>query len=111
MAWVTGGRDPATFRRLYEKVKPLSNCIFSIDHWDACAKVLPPERPGIGTAHPVSIARDNSHTHHHRGRMPRRTKVVSTKACLVNASIQRWLALTPPPIFAQYQAKYLCTFM
>lgn len=29
VAWVTGGRDAATFQRLYDKVKHLTDCIFT----------------------------------------------------------------------------------
>ena len=41
VAWVIGGRDAATFKRLYAKVKHLKGCIFYTDDWDAFAKVLP----------------------------------------------------------------------
>jgi insertion element IS1 protein InsB len=44
VAWVLGGRDAATFQRLYEKVKHLKGCMFYTDDWDAFAKVLPKER-------------------------------------------------------------------
>ncbi len=111
VAWVTGGRDTETFRRLYDKVKHLTECIFHTDDWDAFTKVLPPERHVIGKAHTVTIERDNSNTRHHLGRMTRRTKVVSKKEFMVNASIKLWLALTNPDIFTRYQALYLCTFM
>jgi len=72
--------------------------------------VLPAKRHVIGKAHTVTIERDNSNTRHHLGRMTRRTKVVSKKEYMVNASIALWLALTTPEIFSQYQAKYLCIF-
>ena len=48
VAWVTGGRDAATFSRLYDKVKHLNKCIFYTDDWDAFSKVLPAERHVIG---------------------------------------------------------------
>jgi insertion element IS1 protein InsB len=31
VAWVLGGRDAATFQRLYDKVKHLTNCTFYTD--------------------------------------------------------------------------------
>ena len=65
----------------------------------------------IGKAHTVAIERDNSNTRHHLGRMTRRTKVVSNNEIIINSSIKISMALTNPEIFAQYQAKYLCTFM
>ena len=53
IAWVLGGRDTATFRRLYEKVKHCRYCMFFTDAWDTFAKVLPPERHIIGKAHTI----------------------------------------------------------
>ncbi len=44
------------------------------------------------------------------GRMTRRTKVVSKKEFMVNASIKLWHALTNPRTFNQFQKKYLCIF-
>ena len=35
VAWVLGGRDTETFRRLYAKVQHLTNCIVYPDDWDA----------------------------------------------------------------------------
>jgi insertion element IS1 protein InsB len=43
VAWVLGDCDTATFKKLYDKVKHLTNCIFYTDDWDAFAKVLPKE--------------------------------------------------------------------
>jgi len=77
VAWVTGNRDATTFRKLYEKVQHLKNCIFYTDNWDSFSEVLPPERHVIGKSHTVAIERDNSNTRHHLGRMARRTKIVS----------------------------------
>ena len=79
VAWVVGGRDATTFRRLYDKVKHLKCCTFYTDEWEAFASILPPERHVVGKAHTVAIERDNSNTRHHLGRMTRRTKVVSKK--------------------------------
>lgn len=110
VAWVVGGRDAATFRRLYDKVKHLKDCIFYTDDWDAFAKVLPQERHIIGKSGTVSIERDNSNTRHHLGRMTRRTKVVSKKKQMVYDSIKLWLALTTPDIFAQHQTTFLSIF-
>lgn len=110
MAWVTGGRDTETFRRLYDKVKHLKSCVFYTDGWDVFAKVLPAERHIVGKAGTVAIERDNSNTRHHLGRMTRRTKVVSKKEFMVNASIKLWLALTDQNTFLRKQRKYLCIF-
>ena len=104
MAWVLGGRDTATFRRLYNKVKHLNDCIFYTDNWDAFAKVLPQERHVIGKKGTHGIERDNSNTRHHLGRFTRRTKVVSKKDEMVDITLKLWQALTVPEIFKQFQS-------
>jgi insertion element IS1 protein InsB len=94
VAWVLGGRDSKTFKRLYNKVKHLKDCTFYTDNWDAFAKVLPPERHIIGKSGTITIEQDNSNTRHYLGRFTRRTKVVSKKDEMVDMSIKLWLALT-----------------
>jgi insertion element IS1 protein InsB len=110
VAWVTGGRDAATFQRLYEKVKHLKNATFYTDDWDAFAKILPPERHVIGKKHTITIEQDNSNTRHHLARFTRRTKVLSKKAFMVEGSIKLWVALTTPAIFQAYQEVFLSIF-
>lgn len=111
VAWVTGGREAATFQRLYNEVKHVTSCIVYTDDWEAFAQVLPPDRHVIGKAHTVAMERDRSDTRHHLGRMTRRSQVVLQKEFMVKASIKLWLALTRPDIFIRYQALYLCTFI
>ena len=60
IAWVTGTRSAKTFKKLYDKVKHLKNCIFYTDSWDAFSKVLPKERHIIGKQYTVAIEQDNS---------------------------------------------------
>ena len=103
MAWVLGGRDTATFQRLYDKVKHLKNCTFYTDDWNAFANVLPPERHIIGKGHTVAIERDNSNTRHHLGRFTRRTKVVSQKDTMVDLTLRLWQALTDDSVFRVFQ--------
>ena len=110
IAWVLGGRDAATFRRLYNKLKHLTACIFYTDNWDAFAQVLPKERHIIGKAHTHAIERDNSNTRHHLARMTRRTKVVSKSTDMLHASLKLWCALNVPAIFEAYQALFLSIF-
>ena len=111
MAWVTGRLDAGTFRRRYDKVKHLKPCTFYTDDWDAFAKALPRGRHIVGKAGTAAIGRDNSNTRHHLGRMTRRTKVVSKKESMVNASIKPWVTLANPPTFLEYQRKYICIFI
>ena len=111
MAWVIGGHDAATFRRLFEKVKHLENCTFYTDDWAAFAKVLPKGRHVIGKTHTTTIEQDNSNTRHHLGRITRRTKVVSKKEEMMDASIKLWHALTDPTVFKTYQKTFLSIFI
>jgi insertion element IS1 protein InsB len=110
VAWVLGCRDSATFRRLYDKVKHLEDCIFYTDDWDAFAKILPPERHVIGKAHTIVIERDNSNTRHHLGRFTRRTKVVSQLEHMVDISMRIWHAITTTGLFPSLQKTALSIF-
>jgi IS1 family transposase/transposase-like protein len=67
IAWVLGGRDSATFKRLYDKVTHLKNCLFYTDNWNTFADVLPPERHIIGKSETHAFERDSSNTRHHLG--------------------------------------------
>ena len=111
MAWVLGNRDTETFRRLYEKVKHLDDCIFYTDKWSAFAEVLPADRHVIGKAHTHAIERDNSNTRHHLGRFTRRSKIVSKKESMVNLSLKLWQNLTSQPWFEKYQTLALSIYM
>ena len=103
MAWVLGGRDTATFRRLYDKVKHLTDCTFYTDNWDAFAEVLPPERHIIGKEHTVDAEHDNSNTRHHLGRFTRKTKVVSQLEHMVDISLRIWHAVITTELFSSLQ--------
>jgi len=84
-------------------VRHLEDCVFYTDAWRTFSEVLPPERHVVGKEHTVGIERDNSNTRHHLGRFTRRTKVVSKKAEMVDASLKLWQGLTDPAIFGQFQ--------
>ena len=110
MAWVLGGRDSATFGRLYDKVKHLKNCLFYTDNWGAFAEVLPPERHIVGKAHTIDIEHDNSNTRHHLARFTRRTKVVSQAEYMVDLSLRIWQALTTTDLFSCLQKTMFSIF-
>jgi len=110
VAWVLGNRDTATFRRLYDKVKHLTDCMFYTDDWSVFAKVLPSERHVIGKAHTVDIERDNSNTRHHLGRFTRRTKVVSQLKHMVDITLRIWVAITTTDLFSVLQGKALSIY-
>ena len=110
MAWVLGGRDAATFERLYDQLKHFTACVFYTDDWDAFAKVLPTERHITGKAQTHAIERDHAHTRHHLARMTRRTMVVSTSVDRLHASLTLWCTLNVQAIFEAYQAIFLSIF-
>jgi insertion element IS1 protein InsB len=102
IARVLGGRDSATFKRLYDKVIHLKNCTFYTDNWNAFADVLPPELHIIGKNGTHTVERDNSNTRHHLGRFTRRI--------MVDLSIRLWCALTKPEIFKLWQSQMMYIF-
>ena len=110
IAWVIGGRDAATFQRLYNKVRHLNDCTFYTDDWEAFSSVLPKNRHVVGKSGTMIIERDNSNNRHHLGRMTRRTKVVSKQVIMVGLSIRIWGALTNPSIFQPFQKQFLSIF-
>ena len=103
IAWVIGSRNIKTFKRLYEKLKHLKDCIFYTDNWDAFSAVLPAERHVIGKAHTYIIEGNNSNTRHHLGRFTRRTKIVSKSENMVDLTIKLWVALSTPFCFEHFQ--------
>ena len=110
MAWVLGGRDATTFRKLYKKVEHLENCTFYTDNWDAFAEVLPYERHIIGKSHTIDIEHDNSNTRHHLGRFTRKTKVVSKKEYMVDITLRIWHAVTTTDLFGTLQQTALSIY-
>ncbi len=95
LAWVIGNRDIATCKRLYDKLKHLTDTTFYTDDWDAFSVVLPEGRPVIGKAHTVAIERNNSNTRHRLARMTRRTKVVSHSEVMVDLSMRLFAFFEP----------------
>jgi IS1 family transposase len=110
VAWVLGGRERTTFRRLYDKVKHLENCIFYTDHWNAFAEVLPAERHVVGKSGTFTIEQNNSNTRHHLERFTRRTKIVSKSKDRVDLTIRLWGVLTTPEVFSAWQAKFVSIY-
>ena len=110
MAWVLGNRDTETFRRLYEKVKHLDECMFYTDGWDAFAKVLPQDRHIVGKAHTTMIESDNSNTRHHLGRFTRKSKVISHCIYMVDRTLRLWQAVCSGAVFDSLQTKALSIY-
>ena len=85
-------------------------CEFYTDEWRSFAKVLPESRHKISRSGTVLVEQDNSNTRHHLGRFTRRTKIVSKKIPMVDATMKLWSALTIPEIFRRYQQIALSIF-
>ncbi len=85
---VPGDRDSATFKRLDDKMRHLTNCTF----------------------YTLAIERDNSNTRHHLGRFTRRTKVVSHDAQMVDLTLRIWHAVTTTDLFSQLQESLISIF-
>ena len=103
IAWVLGKRNQKTFKRLYDKLKHLKNCIFYTDGWEAFAKILPQARHIVGKKHTTKIESNNSNTRHHLGRFTRKTKVVSKCETAVDFSLKLWASFSQPLIFLLFQ--------
>ena len=87
VAWVTGGRDDATCKRLLDKINIMGKIIIA-DHWKGFQRLIPSNQLLIGKQYTHSIERDNSNIRHFLARFRRRTKVVSQKAYMVVLSLR-----------------------
>ena len=110
VARVTGNRDIATFRRLYDKLKHLKKRKFFTDNWGGFSAVLPKRRHKIGKEHTTTIEQNNSDTRHYLGRMTRRTKVVSKSEEMLNISMKLLCALQNEEAFDRLQNIFLSIY-
>jgi insertion element IS1 protein InsB len=94
VAWVTGNRDVATFKKLYKQIKHLKKCKFYTDKWIGFSKVLPKRRHFAGKKHTFTIEQNNSNTRHYLARMVRKSKVISRSEFMLNASLKLLFALS-----------------
>jgi insertion element IS1 protein InsB len=109
VAWVVGGRDTATFRKLWEKIESGDRTYFT-DDWESYAEVIPPEQHVIGKPGTRLIESDNSNTRHRLARMTRRTKVVSKSEEMIDLTIRLWTYFEEPTHFQEYQNRFLSIF-
>jgi IS1 family transposase len=99
---VLGGRDTATFRQLYKKVKYLKNCTFTPMLGMLSRK--PCRRAACGWQNPhIDIEHDNSNTRHHLSRFTRRTKAVSRTERMVDLALRIWHSVTTTNMFYNLQ--------
>lgn len=109
MAWVLGGRDDATCRRLIDKVG-LAGKTFVTDDWEGYHRVIPPEQLFTGKDLTFPIEQDNSNVRHYLARFRRRTKVVSRCRTMVDLSLRLLHHLQHPANYAAYAKTFASIF-
>jgi insertion element IS1 protein InsB len=101
VAWVLGGRDDATCRRLIDKVG-LAGKTFVTDDWEGYHRVIPPGQLFTGKDLTFPIEQDNSNVRHYLARFHRKTKVVSHCRTMVDLSLRLLYHLQHPANYAAY---------
>ena len=109
VAWVLGGRDDATCRRLLDKVG-VKGKVFITDDWEGYHRVIPDAQLFTGKDLTFPIEQDNSNIRHCLARFRRRTKVVSKCRTMVDLSLRLLHHLQHPAAFTSYAQKLAATF-
>jgi len=109
VAWVLGGRDDASCRRLIDKVG-LAGKTFVTDDWEGYHRVIPPDQLFTGKDLTFPIEQDNSNVRHYLARFRRRTKVVSKCRTMVDLSLRLLHHLQKPKTYAAYAEKFRAIF-
>jgi len=102
VAFVWGGRNKETVKRLLKQFARCPNCVFYTDNWNAFGAVIPKERHIIGKKHTIRSEQNNSNTRHYLARMTRKTKVVSRCEDMLYVSIKLWVYLSDSERFNSY---------
>ena len=109
VAWVLGGRDDATCRRLLDKVG-LAGKTFVTDDWEGYRRVIPEDQLFTGKDLTFPIEQDNSNVRHCLARFRRRTKVVSKCRTMVDLSLRLLHHLQDHANYAAYAKRFQATF-
>jgi insertion element IS1 protein InsB len=109
VAWVLGGRDDATCRRLLDKIG-LSGKTFVTDDWEGYHRLVPEGQLFTGKDLTFPIEQDNSNVRHYLARFRRRTKVVSKCRTMVDLSPRLLHNLQDPAKYSNYAKKFLSIF-
>ena len=109
VAWVLGGRDDATCRRLIDKVG-VAGRTFVTDDWEGTHRVIPPEQLFTGKDLTFPIEQGNSLVRHCLARLHRRTKVVSRCRTMPGLSLRLMHHLQDPANHAAYARKFASIF-
>ena len=109
VAWVLGGRDDATCRRLLDKVG-VKGKTFVADDWEGYHRLIPQAQLFTGKDLTFPIEQDNSNVRHCLARFRRRTKVVSKCCTMVDLSLRLLHHLQQPAAFASYAEQVAAIF-
>lgn len=109
VAWVLGGRDDATCRRLIDKVG-LAGRTFVTDDWEGYHRVIPQDQLFTGKELTFPIEQDNSNVRHCLARFRRRTKVVSKCRNMVDLSLRLLHHLQNPANYTCYAERFQTIF-
>ena len=109
MAWVLGGRDDHTCRRLIDKVG-LAGRTFVADDWEGYHRVIPENQLFTGKDLTFPIEQDNSNVRHCLARFRRRTKVVSKCRVMVDLSLRLLHHLQDPVNYTSYAKRFRAIF-
>ena len=110
ITWVMASSSAKIFKRLYDKVKHLTNRTFYTDSWDVFPKILPKARHVINIHHIGIIKRDNSNIFNDMARFTHRTKVISRSENMINNTLKLWQAFYTSSLFFDLQSIFLSVF-
>ena len=106
VAWMLGGRDDATCRKLLDKVG-VKGETFVTDDWEGYHRVIPEAQLFTGKDLTFPIEQDNSNIRHCLARFRRRTKAASKCRTMVDLSLR---LLHHPAAFAGYAQRLAAIF-
>ena len=109
VAWMLGGRDDATCRRLLDKVG-MAGKTFVTDDWEGYRRVIPEDQLFTGKDLTFPSEQDNSNVRHYLARFRRKTKVVSKCQTMVDLSLRLLHHLQHPAAFAGYAQRLAAIF-
>jgi IS1 family transposase len=91
--WECGGRDNATFSKLYERLKKWNVKVFFADGWNAYRDIIPPELLIQTKAETHLIESNNFPQRHWFARFRRKTCVVSRSLKMVDLTTMLYAAV------------------
>ena len=109
VAWMLGGRDDATCRKLLDKIG-LRGKTFVTDDWEGYHRVIPEAQLFTGKDLTFPIEQDDSNVRHCLARFHRRTKVASKCRTMVDLSLRLLHHLQDPANYAAYATKFATIF-